>query len=190
MDIFFSKLGSGLDQGGPVYLRPLQPQDIDERYLGWFRDERVTCYLESKDISSDEVLTHLVSGFTEDKWYMYAIVEQQSNKHVGNIKLGPINRKHHTADLSIVIGDVDSWGKGYATTAVSLATRIAFEQFGMRKLRAGVIGGNHGSIRAFENAGWTVEAELPFDVLHQGQAKSRFLLGILNPCWRDDGGES
>jgi RimJ/RimL family protein N-acetyltransferase len=181
MDPFFSKLGSGRDKGGTVFLRPLQPQDINERYLGWFGDERVTRYLESKDISSDEVLRHLVYGFLEDKWYMYAIVDRARNLHIGNIKLGPINRSHQTADVSIVIGDVDSWGKGYATQAIGLAAEIAFEQFRLRKLHAGVIGGNDASVRAFQGAGWGVEAELQFDVMHEGRAKSRVLLAIFNP---------
>jgi [ribosomal protein S5]-alanine N-acetyltransferase len=181
MDLFFSKLGSGIDKGGPIFLRPLQPHDINERYLGWFQDERVTRYLESKDIGSDEVLRHLVQGYLEDKWYMYAIIERVRGTHIGNIKLGPINRTHKTASLSIVLGDIDSWGKGYSTLAITLATELAFEQFGLRKLQAGVIGGHDSSVRSFQRAGWQVEAELPFDVLHEGQAKSRVLLGVHNP---------
>lgn len=180
MDLFYKKLGCGIDDNGPVFLRPLQPQDINDRYVAWFRDERVTRFLESKFISSGEALEHLVTGFIEDKWYMYAIIDRINDLHIGNIKIGPINRKHRTADISIVIGDVESWGKGVATLAVSLATRVGFEQLGLRKLRAGVVGGNEASLLAFIKAGWKIEAELPQDILHEGEAKNRILLGILN----------
>lgn len=180
MNPFQEKLGAGIDRGDVIYLRPLLPQDINDRYVGWFRDERVILFLEARNISSSDALMHLVDGFVRDIWYMYAIVDRAQGSHIGNIKIGPINRRHQTADMSIFIGDVGSWGKGYATLAVSLATHIAFEQFGLRKLHAGVIDGNPGSVRAFEKAGWNVEAELPSDLLHEGQAKNRILLGILN----------
>ena len=180
METFYGKLGAGIDLGDAVFLRPLLPQDINENYVGWFRDERVTHFLEAKNISNSQALMHLVDGFVRDAWYMYAIIDRIRGLHIGNIKIGPINRKHQTADISIFIGDVESWGKGFATLAVSLGTRIAFEQLGLRKLHAGVIGGNNGSTRAFEKAGWRLEAELPSDLLHEGKAKSRILLGILN----------
>jgi [ribosomal protein S5]-alanine N-acetyltransferase len=181
VDPFQTELGAGIDLGGAVYLRPLLPQDIDERYVAWFRDERVTHYLEAKNISIRDALKHLVDGFVNDSWYMYAIVERVGNAHIGNIKIGPINRSHEYADIAIFIGDVHCWGKGYASLAVSLATTLAFDHFKLRKLRAGVIGGNDGSVRAFEKAGWKVEAELPNELRHDGALKSRVLLGVLNP---------
>lgn len=181
MDLFTAKLGRGTVGVGPVSLRPLQPEDINERYISWFRDERVTRFLESKSILDSDALRHLIDGFIDDKWYMYAILERGRDTHIGNIKIGPINRRHQTAGMSIVIGEVDSWGKGYATLAISMATRIAFEQHELRKLHAGVVGGNNASLRAFVRAGWRIEAELPLDIIHEGEAKSRILLGILNP---------
>lgn len=186
MDPFQAKLGQGMDRGDAIFLRPLLPQDINDFYVGWFRDERVTRYLEAKNISTGDALAHLVDGFVRDAWYMYAIVDRARGVHIGNVKIGPIKRRHQTSDIAIFIGDVESWGKGFATLAVSLVTQIAFEQLGLRKLHAGVIEGNDGSVRAFQNAGWHVEAELPHDVVHEGQAKNRILLGVLNPTYRGD----
>ncbi|MCR9242065.1 MAG: GNAT family N-acetyltransferase [Rhodobiaceae bacterium] len=181
MNAFVDKLGSGLDRGDLVYLRPLIPSDINERYISWFADARVTQFLEARGISEVDALAHLLEGFTDDTWYMYAIIERKSDLHIGNMKIGPINKNHQTAEVSIFIGEVDSWGKGLATIAVSLATEISFDSFGLRKLRAGVIEGNQGSIRAFQKAGWEVEATFQKEVLHNGEEKDRIVLGIINP---------
>ena len=41
-----------------------------------------------------------------------------TDKHIGNIKLGPINWIHRYGDISLLIGDKDYWGKGIATEAI------------------------------------------------------------------------
>lgn len=183
MDPFRAELGSGLDDGRGVYLRPLLPGDIDERYVGWFHDERVTQFLDARNLSTVDALAHLIEGFVQGTWYMFAIIERVGGWHIGNVKIGPINRRHQTADISIFIGEHECWGKGYATVAVSLAARIAFEQLGLRKLCAGMVDGNDHSVRAFVRAGWRIEARLPAQLLHKGLAKDRVVVGILNPRW-------
>jgi ribosomal-protein-alanine N-acetyltransferase len=183
MNVFQVKLGNGLDDGRAVFLRPLLPDDIGDRYVAWFRDERVTRFLEARNLSTSDALAHLVEGFVKETWYMFAIVEQPAKRHIGNVKIGPINRRHQTADVAIFIGEPECWGRGYATIAVSLATRIAFEQLGLRKLNAGMVEGNDGSIRAFERAGWRIEARLPAQLLHEGLAKDRVVVGILCEHW-------
>lgn len=180
--LFVRRLGPGLDGDGPIRLRPLLPDDLGERYEAWFRDEQVTRFLEARNISAFDALRHLMDGFQSEAWYMYAIEQKAPQpRHVGNLKIGPINRRHATAEISIVIGERDCWGRGVATEAVRLGTELAFGRWGLRKLYAGMVEGNEGSVRAFEKAGWHVEARLPGAFLHEGAVKGKVVVTIDNP---------
>ena len=92
--------------------------------------------------------------------YLFAIVESDTNVHVGNIKLGPINAHHAFADVSYFIGETDRHGRGYATEAIKLATAFGFERLGLHRLQAGLYAGNIGSAKALEAAGYTREGTL------------------------------
>ena len=77
--------------------------------------------------------------------------------HIGNIKVGPINYNHKYADISYFIGDRNSWGKGYASEAVSIATMYAFKSLKLESLIAGVYESNIGSQKVLEKSGYTLQ---------------------------------
>ena len=81
-------------------------------------------------------------------------------KHIGNIKLGPINIHHNCAEIGLIIGDKDSWGKGLASRAISIVTQFGFNQLKLAKLSAGCYENNIGSKKAFEKSGYQVEGFL------------------------------
>jgi RimJ/RimL family protein N-acetyltransferase len=81
-------------------------------------------------------------------------------KHIGNIKLGPINIHHNYAEIGLMIGDKDSWGKGFASKSISMITQFGFNQLELEKLNAGCYENNIGSKKSFENAGYQVEGFL------------------------------
>ena len=86
-----------------------------------------------------------------------AIVLKDNKKHIGNIKIGPINWYHRLAEIGIMIGEKDCWGKGYAAEAISLLADFAFSKLNLHKLTAGCYEQNQGSLKAFQKAGFEVE---------------------------------
>jgi RimJ/RimL family protein N-acetyltransferase len=89
--------------------------------------------------------------------YLFAIELLDGRRHIGNIKLGPVERHHGRADIGLLIGAKDCWGRGYATEAIETVTGWAFAELGLRKVTAGAYAPNEGSIRAFERAGYHIE---------------------------------
>jgi [ribosomal protein S5]-alanine N-acetyltransferase len=146
--------------GGPVYLRPLQEEDFTERYLEWFRDPEVTRFLDARNITREDTIQNLRNGQKENTWYLFAICETATNRHIGNLKIGPIHWRHSTSDLVTVLGERDSWGKGYAREAIKLGIEIACKELNIRKLSASIDSLNIGSIKAYTAAGFTVETSL------------------------------
>src|SRR5258705_1773472 len=90
-----------------IYLRDVQLTDATARYAAWMNDPDVTRYMETR------FATHTVESLREyvsmmrhkpDTLFL-AIVLRHGDCHIGNIKLGPIDRVHGLADVALMIGD-------------------------------------------------------------------------------------
>jgi len=173
-------------QGARIYLRPVAVTDVGARYLRWMNDPEVTQYLEVRfsPQTIDSIRDYVVAMAAKNDEPFFAMCLNESGEHIGNIKLGPINSHHRTADLSLVIGEKPWWGKGIASEAIGLVTRHAFETLGLRKLKAGCYAGNEGSAKAFERCGWTREGLQRGQALSEGRETDVILLGILERDYR------
>jgi RimJ/RimL family protein N-acetyltransferase/methionyl-tRNA formyltransferase len=162
-------------------LRCLQEYEVGDAYLGWLRDPVVNQFLEvrhapPKSVAELRQFVRDINASPDN--LLLGMFTQDGRHHIGNIKLGPINWLHRRADIGIVCGERAEWGKGYATTAIRLLSDFAEKQFDLRRLSAGCYGGNEGSLRAFQKAGFTLEATLPeYWQLNDGRSASQHWLG-------------
>ncbi|HRC59447.1 MAG TPA: GNAT family protein [Candidatus Propionivibrio aalborgensis] len=167
--------------GGRIYLRKLVPDDVGEAYLGWFRDPIVTEYLDSRNLSREDVVSYMTEGHASGLHAMYGIFVAGTDQHIGNVKVGPIAWKHGTGGLVTFIGERDFWGKGIAREAVRIGTRLAFDIHGLRKLHDGVADGNIGSLKAYQAAGWIVEARMRGQHIVNDNVRDRIVISAFNP---------
>lgn len=162
-------------------LRCLHEGDVGDVYLGWLNDPLVNQYLEVRHAPPQSVaeLRQFVSDVNASPDnLLLGMFTQNGRRHIGNIKLGSINWHHRRADIGIICGERAEWGKGYATTAIRLLSDFAEQQLDLRRLAAGCYSGNEGSLRAFQKAGFTLEATLPdYWQLSDGSTVSQHLLG-------------
>ena len=103
--------------GKNLLLRTLSVDEASSRYLSWLSDLDVSRYLEIRFSapSSIEDLRRFVAATNEsDESLLLGMFLKEGAKHVGNIKLGPINRHHETGDIGLLIGEGSEWGKGHA----------------------------------------------------------------------------
>lgn len=107
--------------------------------------------------------------------------------HIGNIKIGSINKNHATADIGYLLGERSAWGKGYASQAIKLMTLYAFSDLSLIKLTAGCCQGNEGSRKALLNAGFFQEGLLSSQLVVDGRRRDVYQMGILNPTLQDVG---
>jgi len=91
---------------------------------------------------------------------LLAIFLKSKKQHIGNIKLGPINRTHRLADVGFLIGNKENWGKGYASRAIRLVCDYGFGELGLEKITAGCYAENAGSRSALLKAGFCQEGRL------------------------------
>jgi RimJ/RimL family protein N-acetyltransferase len=88
---------------------------------------------------------------------MFGMFRRNDGRHIGNIKIGPLETRHGRGDIGLLIGDRGSWGKGYAREAIAAMADYALGPLGLHKVTAGCYAGNEGSRRAFLAAGFVQE---------------------------------
>ena len=166
-------------------LRPLTIDDFDEEYCSWFMndDGHLDFFTGSgRKFTRDILIEDYKKGIATHGWH-YFLVEDgaRSGKKIGNVKIGPIDRKNKTSDLVCLIGDRTYVGKGFAAGIISRATEIAFKEFDIRRLQSGIFATNVASIKAYTKAGWEIEAILKGYYLHDGKAIDCVCVCCLNP---------
>lgn len=163
-----------------VGLRQLTKSDINSEYCMWLNDKQVTEYMEAR--YSIWNINNMVKYLDETSPYEYifAICCLKTEKHIGNIKLGPIDWINRKAEISILIGNKNFWGKGFGTDAVALVNVFAFETLSLNKLIAGCYIDNKGSAGIFIKNGFIQEGLLKKEFSFRGNYTDGILFGKLN----------
>jgi [ribosomal protein S5]-alanine N-acetyltransferase len=167
--------------GQNIYLREVRISDVTESYYRWMNDPAITQFLESRFYpNSIDSLKEYVKSKQDDSTNVFlAIVIKENHRHIGNIKLGAINWIHRFADVGIIIGEKDCWGKGYASEALTLVTKYAFDTLNLHKLTAGCYEMNQGSVKAFQKVGYYIEVIQKSQFYYQGAYVDAVVLAIL-----------
>ncbi len=162
-----------------VELFLLEERDVGTRYVSWLNDPIVNRYLESRFSMHDAASTRaFVDSSLANPLVLLLGIRSRAlgGRHVGNIKLGPIDRHHEVGDIGILIGDPDAWGAGLASSAIRLLCGIAAKQIGLRKVTAGCYASNIGSERAFLKAGFEIEGRRTQHFLLDGHEEDLILM--------------
>ena len=162
-------------------LRSLRPSDIGVAYLSWMNDPQITRFLEVrftgvKDLAELQAFVDSMNASPNN--YMFGIFRKDDDRHIGNIKLGPIIREHARSEIGYLIGDRSSWGKGYASEAIHRVARFGLDELGLAKIKAGCYEPNVGSVKALLKAGFEHEATVPLDSVCEGRRVASLLFGM------------
>ncbi len=167
-------------QGNTIYLKLMTVEDVTDDYVSWMNDEEVVQYTESRwnSYTMDDLREFVKKTNNGISNFMFAIHSNENDLHIGNIKIGNINPVHRYADLGIVIGNKDYWGKGIATESIMIATKYAFEELNLNKLFAGMYAKNLGSFKAFIKAGYREIGVMRKHVFYKGEFIDSILVDI------------
>jgi RimJ/RimL family protein N-acetyltransferase len=167
-------------QGTSIYLREVRESDVNEYYYNWLCDPEINQFLETRYFphSQENIREFVKSMDGNSNEILLAICDSDTHKHIGNIKLGPINWIHRYADISLLVGDKSYWGKGIATEAIRLVTEFAFYSLNLHKVKAGCYAMNIGSRKAFEKVGFVLEGELKKQWILNGEFQNQLCLGL------------
>ena len=90
-------------------LKPLDTSFCNSEYLKWLNDNDVLRYLETQKGTTLKELHQYLENIEKNKIYSWAIIINETKRHIGNIKIDPIDFKNGFAEYGIMIGDKNSW---------------------------------------------------------------------------------
>jgi RimJ/RimL family protein N-acetyltransferase len=99
--------------------------------------------------------------------------------HIGTTGFHQVDWKNRTAELGIVIGDKEWWGRGYGTDAVRALARWALDELALNRLWLRVYEDNARAIHSYEKVGFKVEGRLRQDRFHGGRYFDTVVMGLL-----------
>ena len=164
--------------GNRVYLRKLSLDDASEEYCRWLNDPEVNKYLETREATIEDLKAYIkMKRESKDTLFM-GIFLKENDKHIGNLKLEPIDFEEKKATFSILLGDKNEWGKGIGSEATELIVRYAFNELGLNKVDLGVISENTKAIRSYEKVGFKIIGRVPKCLDHDGIKYDKIIMEI------------
>jgi RimJ/RimL family protein N-acetyltransferase len=177
-------------RGTLVALRPLTEQDWDV-LLRWNSDPEVLYFSEENDVSAYD-LADVQGIYRDTSQSAFCFIIEFGGRSVGEGWLQKMNvdrllAKYPTQDcrrIDLMIGEKHLWGRGLGTDTIRTLTRFGFESEKVDMI-FGLVGDyNERSVRAFQKAGYEIEARAP---LPPGQKASfTYDLVITRAKWTEN----
>lgn len=133
-------------------LIPLGLNHLSVFYVNWMNDKYVIKHLESGGDYDILKLKNFLTNVESSKILFWAIMLK--DKHIGNIKIDPVDTKKMTGEYGILIGDKNSWGKGYAIESSKIVIDYCFNDLGLKKIELGVVSSNIKAINLYKKLGF------------------------------------
>jgi len=174
-------------QGQKIYLRILSGEDSLSSYIRWMNDEEVMRFTESKGRKySIQDLKEYIRAMSDSKNKLFGIFLRENDRHIGNIKIGNIHPIHKRADIGLIIGEKDLWGKGLGQEAIALVTEHAFSVLKLKTVYAGVLSNNVGSYKAFLKAGFQKAGIFKNSFFYEGHFVDGIVVEKVNEDYKNE----
>ena len=173
--------------GDHIVLRPLNKTDIENR-VRWFNDPDVRKTL---IINERFELGKTICWFEKmqaDDSRLEFVIETTEKTAVGVVGLAGISPVHRTAEIYLVIGQKEFWGKGVMLEAERLLIDWAFNSLGLEKIWAEARPDNIASIITMKKIGLQVEGTLRCDKIVDGRRIDVLRLGLLKNEFKNTAG--
>lgn len=172
-----------------LYLIPFEERHLhDPAYYEWVTDYEVMKYIGRDEYLKPirfDVVREYVETLWKSKYCSFFAMHLKDDTFIGTMKINYLDDAgliSQCADIGIMIGHRECWGKGLATESLALICNYAFNRLGARKLTAGANASNAGVIKAFKKIGFVEEGLLRKKLFVEGTYHDHALLG----CFKDE----
>lgn len=170
-------------EGKQIYLRPLKIEDANEIYLNWLNDSAVTRGLASGYFpTTQEELIDYVKGAVKSRDVVFlALCDNETNRHIGNVKIDRIDWVAKTCELGLIIGEESSRGRGLGSETMGLVIQYIFQELNLNKITLAVFENNPRALKLYEKLGFHVEGRFVNHVFKEGRLWDKIYLSLFNP---------
>lgn len=139
--------------GEKCYLSPVCMDDV-EKYTEWLNDMEIGQFVTLSDTVLDIDKEGVLLRKLMDEEHIFAIVEKDTNKVIGNCGIHNVSQVHRNASLGIFIGEKTFWNQGIGTEATNLLLDFAFNILNLHNIYLSVMSYNKRAIRCYEKIGF------------------------------------
>ncbi|MDO8667835.1 MAG: UDP-4-amino-4,6-dideoxy-N-acetyl-beta-L-altrosamine transaminase [bacterium] len=140
--------------GQQVYLRKLNLNDTSQNYCDWLNDKEVNKYLETKNCTLVGLRDYLARNSKNSQIFFMGIFDKKSHRHIGTVKIEPVEGHKQEARFGMLIGDRNYWGRGIGFETTKLSLEYVFKKLGINKIILSVYPGNKPAIRIYKKIGF------------------------------------
>jgi RimJ/RimL family protein N-acetyltransferase len=143
--------------GNSLFIRNAHPNDAAASFR-WFANPMVTQYLPLAGkgfLPMDRVVAFLENASKSDRPELAVTIALKSGQPIGcggyrNFVEG------HSAELSLILGEPEVWGKGYGREALDLMVEYGFKDLGLGEIWLIVRADNEKGVRLFGKSGFRI----------------------------------
>jgi RimJ/RimL family protein N-acetyltransferase len=165
-----------------VRLRPLVEGDVP-LLTRWLFDPDVLHWLhlseDPTELRTEEAVRERFERMQADPFTETWRIDSAEGKPVGQIELVDIHPLQRRAEMHLLVGEKNVWGRGYGSRAVRRLLGHAFEDLNLRRVFAMADEDNGRVIRLFERCGFAREGLLRRHRLRHGQSVDMVVMGVL-----------
>lgn len=171
-------------EGDKINLVPLNSDHI-KLYVKWQNQPDVRRYARNEFPITIEMFKKLFEpkGRTIEDKVQFEIFHRGDNKAIGLAELSNIRYSYRRANIAVIIGDFQYWGKGIATEAGKLLLKYGFGELNMFKIKTMIYSPNIGSWKVCEKLGMEREATLKNNGFIDGEYVNDYCYCMFQDDW-------
>lgn len=169
-----------------LMLRAPAVKDLAGNWYKWLNDPEVTRYQNKGHYKNTRKKQgeYLEATLKNDRDVLFAIIDKRTGRHIGSAGLHKIDAHNRSADLGIMIGEKQFWGRGYGRTAWNMVAYYGFKRLRLRRIQATVFKDNLPSLRSAFTSGFRKEGLMRDLFIKKGVSHSAFMTAALERDFR------
>ncbi len=174
--------------GEQVRLRPANREDLP-LFVTWLSNPEMREYITIRYISEAleerwfEGLTGDLGGAAPARLH-FVIETREGERPIGVVGIEGINWRDREAEVGIIVGEPEFWGRGYGSDAMRTILKVGFDWYNLHRIYLHVVADNTRAVRSYEKCGFTHEGRKREAVFIDGQYRDLLLMSMLEQEFR------
>lgn len=172
-------------RGDKVYLTELDRANA-ETIRAWLNDPEVHRYLMVGHVplTREEEDRFYDAQASSNDSFVFEIHLAEDGRYIGNVGLAGVSLVHRHAEIGIVIGSKDDWGKGYGGDAIVACLRFAFLTLGLHSVCIRTDEHHERALGLYRKLGFIETGREPEWVYREGRFADHVVLHMLDSEYR------
>lgn len=168
--------------GDAIYLRLLQPDDIDEYYrMGFEHFDEETQYYTASETYPKQVIIDYVNRIVEDPTRYDFLIFNQQDELLGEVVMNEINSERQSCGFRIAIFTHQNFNQGFGSEAIRLIVNFAFHVLHLERMELEVFDYNPRALHVYRNIGFQIVNTLPNALHINGEDHDIYEMVLINP---------